>query len=155
MFGLTKAASQPFPSVEVNIFPSLKGIIFQTHFGWAGATVTDEGIRNVFLHEPSRKQVKSRMMEKGTTILDNPTTLLEKFILSVKDYFEGKKVEMSFKLDLSGLSQFSQKVLIVTQEICYGQTQTYGQVAALAGSSMASRAVGTVMARNPVPLIVP
>ena len=138
-----------------NIFSSLKGIIFQTHFGWGGATVTDEGIRYMFLHEPSQEQVESKMMEKEVTILGNPTTLLEKIISSVKGYFEGEKVKMNFPLDLLGLSPFSQKVLIATQKICYGQTRTYGEVAALAGFARASRAVGTVMARNPLPLIVP
>ena len=37
----------------------------------------------------------------------------------------------------------------------YGETTTYGALAARAGSPRAARAVGTVMNRNPVPIVVP
>jgi O-6-methylguanine DNA methyltransferase len=36
-----------------------------------------------------------------------------------------------------------------------GQTRSYGEIAALAGSAKACRAVGTAMGRNPIPLVVP
>jgi methylated-DNA-[protein]-cysteine S-methyltransferase len=40
-------------------------------------------------------------------------------------------------------------------QIGYGQTRTYGQVAALVGNPKAVRAVGTACATNPLPVVVP
>lgn len=54
-----------------------------------------------------------------------------------------------------GLTPFQRKVRQQCRRIRYGQTCTYGQLAAKAGSPRAARAVGAVMASNRVPLIVP
>ena len=58
-------------------------------------------------------------------------------------------------LDLAGLSEFERAVLAATRRIPTGQTRPYGWVAREAGSPRAVRAVGSVLARNPVPLLVP
>lgn len=61
----------------------------------------------------------------------------------------------SLRLDLSSSSAFEQAVLAATRRIPAGQTRPYGWVAREAGRPRAVRAVGTVLARNPVPLLVP
>ncbi len=58
-------------------------------------------------------------------------------------------------LDLSLSKGFRQLVQRHLPEIGYGQTRTYGQVAALVGNPGAFRAVGTACATNPLPVIVP
>jgi methylated-DNA-[protein]-cysteine S-methyltransferase len=56
----------------------------------------------------------------------------------------------------SGLSELQQRILLtVRAEVPYGETATYGEVAELVGRPGAARAVGTAMARCPVPLFVP
>jgi methylated-DNA-[protein]-cysteine S-methyltransferase len=50
---------------------------------------------------------------------------------------------------------FQHRVLTACRQIGYGQTCTYGQLAARVGFPKAARAVGSVMRRNPVPLIIP
>jgi O-6-methylguanine DNA methyltransferase len=57
--------------------------------------------------------------------------------------------------DLTALSGFERAVLTATRGIPAGQTRPYGWVAREAGHPRAVRAVGTVLARNPVPLLVP
>ncbi|PVZ03472.1 methylated-DNA--[protein]-cysteine S-methyltransferase [Actinomycetospora cinnamomea] len=59
------------------------------------------------------------------------------------------------ELDLGDLTPFAREVLAVTARIPAGQTRPYGWVAREAGRPRAVRAVGTVLARNPVPLLVP
>ena len=59
------------------------------------------------------------------------------------------------RLDLGGLSDFERDVLTATRRIPMGETRPYGWVAREAGRPRAVRAVGTVLARNPVPLLVP
>jgi O-6-methylguanine DNA methyltransferase len=57
--------------------------------------------------------------------------------------------------DLSGTTPFQRKVLEVVKGIPRGEVRPYTWVAREAGSPKASRAVGTVMANNPVPLVIP
>ena len=65
----------------------------------------------------------------------------------------GEKVEVP--ADLSGTTPFQRQVLEVVKEIPRGEVRPYTWVAREAGSPKASRAVGTVMANNPVPLLIP
>ena len=58
-------------------------------------------------------------------------------------------------VDLSSRSPFHQEVLRATARIPRGEVRTYGELAAIVGRPRAARAVGTAMARNPVPLLVP
>ncbi|GLZ52572.1 methylated-DNA--[protein]-cysteine S-methyltransferase [Actinomycetospora sp. NBRC 106378] len=59
------------------------------------------------------------------------------------------------RVDLRACSPFERDVLDATASIPAGQTRPYGWVAREVGRPAAVRAVGTVLARNPVPLIVP
>ncbi len=61
----------------------------------------------------------------------------------------------ALRLDLGGLSDFERDVLSATRRIPAGETRPYGWVAREAGRPRAVRAVGSVLARNPVPLLVP
>ena len=65
----------------------------------------------------------------------------------------GKKVEVP--ADLSGTTPFQRRVLEIVKGIPRGEVRPYIWVAREADSPKASRAVGTVMANNPVPLIIP
>lgn len=58
-------------------------------------------------------------------------------------------------VDLSGLTTFTRKVLTLLRDIPPGMVISYGALAAKAGSPRAARAVGAVMARNPVPIFLP
>lgn len=58
-------------------------------------------------------------------------------------------------LDFSGLTEFSAAVLRKTAEIPGGQVRPYGWVAREIGKPGAVRAVGSALARNPVPVVVP
>ena len=58
-------------------------------------------------------------------------------------------------LDLDGFPPFRRRVYEVVRRIPAGETMSYGEVAAAAGSPGAARAVGQAMARNPFPIIIP
>ncbi len=72
-------------------------------------------------------------------------------------YFKGDYIKFSrdIPLILDGFSSFGKSVLITCREIEMGQTITYGKLAKKAGRSNASRAVGSTLAKNPLPLIIP
>jgi len=62
---------------------------------------------------------------------------------------------LGLRVDLEGLPAFTRRVLELLREVRPGRVVTYGQLAARAGSPGAARAVGCVMARNPLPTIIP
>lgn len=59
------------------------------------------------------------------------------------------------RLDLVGLTAFQRDVLAATRTIPAGETRSYGWIAAEVGRPGAVRAAGTVLATNPVPLLIP
>jgi methylated-DNA-[protein]-cysteine S-methyltransferase len=71
------------------------------------------------------------------------------------EYFGGRRREFDLPLDMSLSKGFRRLVQRHLPEIGYGQTRTYGQVAALVGNPRAVRAVGTACATNPLPVVVP
>ena len=71
------------------------------------------------------------------------------------DYFLGCKVCFTAPLDLTPLTPFARKVLTALSHLPPGQTTTYSQLAAQVSSPNAARAVGSVLAHNPLPLIIP
>jgi methylated-DNA-[protein]-cysteine S-methyltransferase len=58
-------------------------------------------------------------------------------------------------LDLRALPAFTVSVLRELGKVPYGQTTTYGELAARVGHPRAARAVGTVMNRNRIPIVLP
>ena len=73
----------------------------------------------------------------------------------IDEYFAGARHHFDIRLDLSLSSGFRRAVLDHLPRIAYGQTESYAQVAAAAGSPRAVRAVGTACAKNPLPVVVP
>lgn len=71
-------------------------------------------------------------------------------------YAAGQRVDFRrVKLSSDGMSDFEQRVIAACRAIPYGQTRTYGEVAAAAGAPRAARAVGSIMRKCRVPLVVP
>lgn len=70
-------------------------------------------------------------------------------------YFAGKRKEFSFPLDRSTRRGFRGDVLQCLESVRYGQTLSYSDLAKKAGSPRAYRAVGSAMATNPLPIVVP
>ncbi len=82
-------------------------------------------------------------------------SLLREARRQIDAYLAGAATTFEMPLDLSGLSPFAQRVLQVLQTVPHGATVTYQELARLAGSPGAARAVGGVMAANPLPIIIP
>src|SRR5919201_1105530 len=70
------------------------------------------------------------------------------------EYFEGRRREFDLALDLR-VAPFHEAVLHELARVPYGRTETYGSLAAKVGRPKAARAVGTVMNRNPIPIMLP
>lgn len=71
------------------------------------------------------------------------------------EYFEGRRDAFSLDVDLRGAAPFARQVLAELARVPFGQTTTYGTLAAKVGAPRAARAVGMVMNRNPIPIVLP
>ncbi|MGW4059415.1 methylated-DNA--[protein]-cysteine S-methyltransferase [Amycolatopsis sp. NPDC004747] len=80
---------------------------------------------------------------------------LEAVARQLDEYFEGERHTFDVPLDLRLARGFRRAVLDHLREIAYGNTESYAQVAAAAGSPKAVRAVGTACALNPLPVVLP
>lgn len=79
---------------------------------------------------------------------------LKEILRWIEAYFSGKRNAFSLNLYLD-VTPFQKKVLTAVQQIPYGGTASYGEIARKIGSPRASRAVGQANARNPIPIVIP
>jgi len=87
----------------------------------------------------------------GARVLRSP---LDDVRRELDEYFDGQRRSFDLPLDLR-LGDFPAAVLRELAQVPYGQTDTYGKLAARAGKPKAARAVGTIMNRNPIPIVLP
>jgi O-6-methylguanine DNA methyltransferase len=72
----------------------------------------------------------------------------------LEEYFAGARTDFDLPVAARG-TDFQQRVWALLREIPYGQTWSYGRLAAELGQPGASRAVGLANGRNPVSIVVP
>lgn len=72
----------------------------------------------------------------------------------LEQYFNGERQEFELELDLVGTA-FQRRVWEALLTIPYGETRSYGQIAAQLDAPRASRAVGLANGHNPIGIIVP
>lgn len=75
-------------------------------------------------------------------------------ITQLKNYFAGDLTEFALPLDPGG-TPFQLQVWRALQQIPYGETVSYGDLAARIGRPTAVRAVGAANGRNPLPIVIP
>jgi methylated-DNA-[protein]-cysteine S-methyltransferase len=78
----------------------------------------------------------------------------EMVIRQLEEYFRGERTGFELPLAARG-SGFQQRVWGLLERIPYGQTRTYGQLAAALGNPGLAREVGWANGRNPISIIVP
>jgi O-6-methylguanine DNA methyltransferase len=122
-------------------------VSFHPMWGWFSVSCTAKGAARITLPTFEDKPAG----EQGIAP-DFARDLIER----LHSYLSGETVSFAdCPLDFGGLSPFARKVLVACQGIPYGQVRSYSELAELVGSPRAPRAVGQVMARNPLPLVIP
>ena len=80
--------------------------------------------------------------------------LLKKAKAQLEEYFAGKRRVFDLPLNPKGTA-FQQKVWQALQEIPYGETRSYKEIAGIVGSPKGMRAVGMANNRNPISILIP
>jgi O-6-methylguanine DNA methyltransferase len=143
--------------------------IFNTAWGYFGFVANEKGIIRTCLPCPSRHKRRRASPDRKTVEnrllagLDSPRfdkNLLKPLQKQIIAYFAGKRplrplFSVVCPLHLSGLTPFTRKVLTACSKIPSGKTVSYSQLAGMIGKPRASRTVGSALAKNPIPLIIP
>ena len=145
-----KPAATPNADLRVVAFPST--------LGWIAALVS--GSEKSLVHQlsfghPTRaralKKLDPRLVRHATKSAAEPD--LES---AVEQYALGRPERLArLQYVETARTPFARRVLAACRRIPYGQTLSYAELAAAAGSPGAARAVGSVMAQNRLPLLIP
>lgn len=155
----------------------LRLFMFETDWGWCGAQVGPLGV--IALKLPlahfdkaltiSQKQFSGKV--NAADLLRTPKFSSKqngdliarrlgnewagKLCSQVREYFKGQRQNFDLKLDWSEATPFRKKAWKELLKVPFGQTSTYGKLAARAGCPNAARPIGGAVGANPLPLIVP
>lgn len=83
-----------------------------------------------------------------------PSALTDEAARQLEEYFRGRREVFSLPLAPKG-SAFQQEVWRALQQIPYGETATYGELACRIGRAKAARAVGQACHQNPLWIVIP
>lgn len=121
-----------------------------------------EAVTDLYLDREYQKQYHVGRNETKTEA-DNPpmgfvdepqTELLKRAGTELMEYFQGKRKEFTLPLSPRG-TEFQKKVWEALRSIPYGETRSYGEIAAQVGNPRAARAVGGANNKNPIMIFIP
>ena len=101
-------------------------------------------------HEVTRIFFVDKMRENFST----PSTLMQKVIKQINEFFQVERREFSFPIRLKG-TDFQLKIWKLISNIPYGTSLAYVKVAQAYGDAKMVRAVAATIAKNPILLVVP
>lgn len=123
-------------------------IVVDSPFGPLGVAASARGIVEVNLGGP--------VAPHGPE--DDPAAraILDETVRQCAEYFAGERRVFDVPLDVDLGDGFRGRALrALADEVPFGATVSYGELAALAGSPRAARAAGSACATNPVALFIP
>ena len=133
----------------------MKYAVLETPIGWMGVVASDEGVRRLTIPLPTPDEAMQGIaFEASTAELDNG--YFAEFEDKLQRLFDGYEVALENEdLDLPDAPEFTKAVWKATREIPRGETRSYGDLAAAVGRPRGARAVGQVMASNPIAVLIP
>lgn len=134
----------------------IKKTQIETPFGLMYACATDKGI--CLLEFDDRKNINAQFTKllKSTSgeFAEEESSFFPQLRTELAEYFEGKRTEFTFPLDMIG-TDFQKQVWTELLKIPYGKTISYLQLAKRMGDTNAVRAVANANGLNKIAIIVP
>ena len=128
--------------------------IISCNLGYLLVATTDKGICAIKLGDRPEELVKTLTEEfKQATIIRDDQTHKD-WIEKILNFIAGKESDPDLPLDIRG-TVFQQQVWQALQNIPYGETRTYREIARDLGKPQATRAIGNACGANPIALIIP
>jgi len=115
---------------------------------------SDRGLASIWYDPDPERDLERLARIAGPRVLRSPRSV-DDARRELDEYFAGRRRAFDLPLDLRALPSFTVSVLRELARVPYGETTTYGALAARVGRPRAARAVGTVMNRNRIPIVLP
>jgi methylated-DNA-[protein]-cysteine S-methyltransferase len=133
--------------------------VFRTEWGWF-ALAGDGAVSRACLPLPRREAAERELLEALGPAAEDARfdrAFLPDLQQRILGYFEGEPVDFRVfpPITLDRTGTFGRRVLSACRAILFGRTTTYADLAGKIGHPGAARAVGTALAGNPIPLIIP
>jgi methylated-DNA-[protein]-cysteine S-methyltransferase len=140
---------------------------FDTPLGWMAITWRDDALAGVVFGHRSRPAAEMALAKcpwmprgacpsiAGDDLADAPDWA-QRLVNGLKRFAAGEPIEFTdVPIAVEHLTPFARKVVAACRRIGWGSVTSYGELAARCGAPGAARAVGSVMARNRYPIVVP
>ncbi len=112
-------------------------------------------VRLAFQREDDDEVLAQLAQRVSPRVLEAPARL-DAIRRELDEYFDGRRDHFELPLDWRLSAGFRKTVLeTLYADVHYGHTVSYLELATMVGNAKASRAVGTAMATNPIPIVVP
>ena len=128
--------------------------VVETPIGDLLVATTERGVCRISYDPNYEGVVENLARTLGSRVLRSPRPV-DPVRRELDEYFDGRRREFDLDLDLRLSADFSRRVLQELALVPYGEVTTYGELARRAEHPRAARAVGTVMNRNPIPIVLP
>lgn len=125
-----------------------------TPVGRVAVAVSDAGLRAIRWCSAGELAEQQGVVSGGVSagILEHADAVLGQ----LTEYFQGERREFDVPLDWTGVTETQRRVLrALYDRVPYGDAVTYGELAALSGTGVPARAIGSIMGSNPIPIVVP
>jgi methylated-DNA-[protein]-cysteine S-methyltransferase len=129
-------------------------IVSDTPIGDLLVGVTEHGVCRIHFDPDPERELESLARQFGPRVLRSSKPV-DRVRAQLDEYFAGERRGFEVDWDIRLVPEFNRRVLEQLARVEYGTTTTYGALATLAGNPRAARAVGTVMNRNPIPIVLP
>ena len=128
--------------------------VADTQIGPLLLAVTERGLCRISFDPEPDRETETLARTFGVRVLRAPREL-DPVRRELDEYFEGRRRDFDLPLDLRGREGFSRDILERLAKVPYGEVTTYKSLAVEAGNPRAARAVGTIMNKNPIPIVLP
>jgi len=115
---------------------------------------TERGLCRISYDADPERELEQLARSFGVRVLRSPMPL-DPARRELDEYFHGRRRAFDVDVDVALLADFNRRVLGELARVPYGEVVTYGELAARAARPRAARAVGMVMNRNPLPILLP
>ena len=128
--------------------------VVDTPIGELLVAASDRGLALIRFEPDPAEELERLARFAGPRVLRSPRSV-DRARGELDQYFAGRRRAFDLALDLRSLPTFTVTVLDELARVPYGETTTYGELAGRVGRPRAARAVGTVMNRNRLPIVLP
>jgi methylated-DNA-[protein]-cysteine S-methyltransferase len=140
---------------------------FVTGLQWMAIAWKDDALQGVVFGHASSRQAADTLirlnrlsrhacrMVAADELVDEPKWVRQ-LVDDLQRFADGEPIDFAdVPISQAHLTQFGRRIIAACRRIRWGQTSSYGGLAAKCGATGAARAVGSVMAKDRFPLVVP